>query len=170
VALDAGGGASVLVDGLLHAGYHEITVLDVSAAALDVARARLGPAAGGVTWLDADVLDAALPHAAFDVWHDRAVFHFLTEAADRARYVEHVRHALKPGGHVVIATFADDGPTKCSGLPVVRYTPSALQAAFGGQFLLVESLREAHVTPSGTTQAFVYCLFRFGTPPGRTSP
>lgn len=158
--IDVGGGASVLVDRLLGAGYRDVTVLDVSQAALDVARERLASAAASVTWLDADILTAALPQAAFDVWHDRALFHFLTDADDRARYIRQARQSLKPGGSIVIATFAHDGPTKCSGLPVVRYTTDGLQQEFGAAFRLVETVREEHVTPSGSTQAFVYCVLR----------
>ena len=156
--IDVGGGTSTLVDGLLAAGYRNVTVLDLSSAALAEARRRVGPAATDVNWLEADVLAADLPHRAFDVWHDRAVFHFLTAGTDRARYVAQARHAVKPGGYVLVATFAQDGPTRCSGLPVVRYTPSALHEEFGAGFRLIESVRNEHVTPSGTTQAFVYCL------------
>lgn len=157
--VDVGGGASRLVDGLHDAGYRAITVLDVSGAALEVSRQRLGPRAADVTWIESDVLEATLGAQTVDVWHDRAVFHFLTDADDRARYVAQVDRALKPGGHVVIATFADDGPLRCSGLPVVRYTSEALQRVFGAAYRLESSLREAHVTPGGTTQAFVYAVF-----------
>jgi SAM-dependent methyltransferase len=156
--IDVGGGASRLIDGLLAAGYRELCVLDLSPTALADARRRVGPAGAAVTWLEADVLGATLPPAAFDVWHDRAVFHFLTDAADRARYVAQVRRAVRPGGHVLVAAFADDGPAQCSGLPVVRYSASALHGEFGAGFRLVDSAREEHVTPSGATQAFVYCL------------
>jgi SAM-dependent methyltransferase len=158
--IDVGGGASRLVDGLVAAGHRGVTVLDLSPSALDLARLRLGAAAHDVTWIEADVLSAALRPGHFDVWHDRAVFHFLTSAADRARYVEQVRTSVKPGGHVLVATFADDGPTRCSGLPVARYSAAALHHEFGSRFELLESVREDHVTPSGSTQAFVYCLCR----------
>ena len=157
--IDVGGGASRLIDGLLAAGYRELCVLDLSPTALAEARRRVGPAGAAVTWLEADVLEATLPPAAFDVWHDRAVFHFLIEAADRARYAAQARRAVRPGGHVLVAAFADDGPTQCSGLPVARYTASALHEAFGAGFRLVDSAREEHVTPSGATQAFMYCVF-----------
>lgn len=156
--IDVGGGASTLVDGLVAAGYRRVTVLDLSATALEQARRRLGAAASQVAWLEADVLLADLPRATFDVWHDRAVFHFLTASTDRAAYVKEVQMSVKPGGYVLVATFANDGPTRCSGLPVVRYTADALHHEFGSTFRLVESVREEHVTPSGTTQAFVYCL------------
>lgn len=158
--IDVGGGASTLVDDLLLAGYTDITVADISGAALDVARARLGALADRVTWLEADITRAALPADAYDIWHDRAVFHFLTDAADRARYVAQVRRAVKSGGHVIVATFATDGPSQCSGLPVVQYRPETLHAEFGTDFQLTESLQEAHVTPAGSEQRFVYCYCR----------
>jgi ubiquinone/menaquinone biosynthesis C-methylase UbiE len=157
--IDVGGGASRLVDGLSHLGYSDVTVLDLSPTALAQARARLGDAATRVRWLEADVLDARLPEAEFDLWHDRAVFHFLTSPGDRDAYREQVRRATRPGGHVLVATFAEDGPTKCSGLPVARYSAEALHNEFGSAFQLIESIREPHVTPAGTLQSFVYCLF-----------
>jgi len=156
--IDVGGGASTLVDGLVAAGYGDVTVLELSSAALDQARRRLGAAVARVRWVEADVLATELPQAAFDVWHDRAVFHFLTSPADRARYVTQVRRAMRSGGHVIVATFAHDGPTKCSGLPVARYTPDGLHGEFGAGFRLLDSVREEHVTPSGARQAFIYCL------------
>ncbi len=156
--IDVGGGASTLVDGLVAAGYRGVTVLDLSPSALETSRRRLGAAAHDVTWLEADALSVDIPPGQFDVWHDRAVFHFLTSAADRSRYVEQVGIAVKRGGYVLVATFADDGPTRCSGLPVARYSPDALHHEFGSAFRLVESVRQEHVTPSGTKQAFVYCL------------
>ena len=129
--IDVGGGASTLVDGLLADGYDRVTVLDVSGAALAEASARLATDAARVTWLEANVLDAALPASAYDVWHDRAVFHFLTEDADRRRYVEQVRASVRLGGYVMVATFAPDGPAKCSGLDVARYAPQELHGQFG---------------------------------------
>lgn len=158
--IDVGGGASTLVDDLLATGRYDITVLDLSGAALAAARVRLGAVAESVTWREADITKAALPGHAYDVWHDRAVFHFLTAAEDRHAYVETVRRALKPGGHVVIATFAEDGPLQCSGLPVMRYSAAQLQAKFGDGFTMLSHDREQHPTPSGTTQAFTYCHFR----------
>jgi SAM-dependent methyltransferase len=158
--IDVGGGSSVLVDDLLLAGYEHVTVVDISPAALDVARARMGERADQATWLEADITHAALPRAHYDVWHDRAVFHFLTDAADRARYVTQVRRAVKHGGHVIVATFATDGPDHCSGLPVVRYAPDSLHAEFGDDFRLTDSVRETHVTPAGAEQRFVYCYCR----------
>ena len=159
--IDVGGGTSSLADALLASGYSDVTVLDVSAAALTTAKERLGARAGEVTWLDADVLTAALPQSDYDVWHDRAVFHFLTDPHDRDRYVAQVRRAVKPGGLVLVATFAEDGPTRCSGLPVARYSPQQLHRSFGADFLLLEDHREEHVTPSGVRQPFTYCACRF---------
>lgn len=159
--VDVGGGASTLVDSLVAAGHLDVTVLDLSATALMHARRRLGAMAERVLWLEADVLTDSLPPASFDVWHDRAVFHFLTSPADRERYVAQVRRALRPGGHVLVATFADDGPTQCSGLPVARYAPADLHGAFGPGFRLVSSRRETHVTPAGIQQPFTYCLCAF---------
>lgn len=164
-----GGGASTLVDNLTAAGYRHLTVLDVSPAALEVARHGLATAAKRVTGLEADVLSAALAPHPFDVWHDRAVFHFLTSAFDRARYVDQVRRAVKPGGHVMVATFADDGPTRCTGLSVARYSAETLHLEFGAAFRLVESQREEHVTPAGATQAFVYCLCQVVPSPSNSS-
>lgn len=159
--VDVGGGSSTLVDGLLAALYPHVTVLDLSSVALDRARARLGPAASRVTWLEADVLNVDLGTATFDVWHDRAVFHFLTSAEDRRTYATLVRRSVKAGGHVLVATFAEDGPTFCSGLPVNRYSADSLHDEFGQGFTLVRSIREQHITPAGRTQSFVYCLCRY---------
>ncbi len=158
--IDIGAGASTLVDGLLGLGYRQVTVMDLSAAALALAKARLGAGAEAVTWQAADVLRVRLPAHAFDIWHDRAVFHFLTDASDRARYVAQVRHAVRPGGIVLVATFAEDGPLRCSGLEVARYAPHELHAQFGDDFTLLDSHRELHTTPSGATQAFTYCVCR----------
>jgi SAM-dependent methyltransferase len=163
--IDVGGGASTLIDGLLDAGYHDLTVLDLSAAALAVARARLGTRANTVRWVEADVLNASLPTTGYSVWHDRAAFHFLTAPADRARYVAQVRQAVRPGGFVLVATFAGDGPTRCSGLEVNRYSSEALHAEFGAPFHLVASEREEHITPGGVRQAFIYCLCRMDGEP-----
>lgn len=157
---DIGGGASRLVDGLLAAGHRTVQVLDLSAAALAAAQARLGPAATPVRWVVADVLTHDFAPASLEVWHDRAVFHFLTDQADRARYVDQVQRAVKPGGLVLVATFAEDGPLKCSGLEVARYSPDALHAKFGADFRVVESHREEHRTPNGAVQRFTYCLCR----------
>lgn len=158
--LDVGAGASVLVDDLLDAGYHNLSVLDISAAALRAAQARLGATASRVHWIEADITQLELPEASIDVWHDRAVFHFLTNAQDRQRYVQTVQHAVKPGGHVIIATFAEDGPLKCSGLDIVRYRPETLHHEFGAGFELLKSQNEHHHTPSGADQSFIYCYCR----------
>lgn len=159
--IDVGAGAAMFVDGLLAAGYQHITVLDLSAAALAQAQRRLGERAHAVVWREADVLTAALPMRAFDVWHDRAVFHFLTRAADRRAYVAQVRRALRPGGFALVATFAADGPSRCSGLEVARYSADALHAEFGDDFRLLSSDRQTHVTPWGVEQPFTYCLCRY---------
>jgi SAM-dependent methyltransferase len=158
--IDVGGGASTLVDGLLDAGYRDVTVLDIAGASLALARTRLGKRAGDVAWAEANILTAVLPRAGYAVWHDRAVFHFLTDPADRARYVAETRESVSPGGHVIVASFAPDGPAQCSGLEVARYSPDTMHAQFGEGFRLLDSVREEHHTPSGTTQAFVYCLCR----------
>jgi SAM-dependent methyltransferase len=163
--IDVGGGASTLADGLLEAGYSELTVLDIAPAALELARQRLGERARRVNWLAADVLEAPLPAGSFGVWHDRAVFHFLVQPADRERYVAQVRRAVRPGGHVIVAAFGLDGPPTCSGLDVVRYGPDSMHAEFGGGFRLLEHASEEHRTPTGRVQSFVWCLCRFGDSP-----
>lgn len=157
--IDIGGGASNLVDDLAAEGYSDLTVLDLSSAALDVAKQRLGKQAEAVQWIVGDITQADLPANRFDVWHDRAVFHFLTNPADRHAYVKQVMRSVRPNGHVIIATFSEDGPEKCSGLPVMRYSPKTLHAEFGDDFLLVKHQKEAHHTPFGTVQQFVYCYF-----------
>ena len=158
--IDVGGGESTLVDDLLARGYHEITVLDVSKTAIDVTKNRLGATAEKVKWLVADIVRAELPANAYDVWHDRAVFHFLTATEQRVAYVRQVARAVKPGGHVLVSTFGPEGPTKCSGLQVVRYDPDSLHAEFGVRFRMLDSIKELHNTPFGTTQQFLYCLCR----------
>lgn len=158
--IDVGGGASTLVDDLLSNGYTALTVLDLSGAALASAKARLGQEARRVRWLEGDITQVSLPIHAFDLWHDRAVFHFLTSEEDRRAYVETVLRSVKPGGHVIVATFAEDGPLECSGLPVMRYGPTELHAEFGAPFALVKHEREEHHTPFGTVQKFVYCYCR----------
>lgn len=160
--IDVGGGASTFVDDLLARGQERVTVLDISATAVEVARQRLGPRGASVQWLVGDITRLTLPEHAYDFWHDRAVFHFLRESAERERYVAAVRRALKPGGHIIVATFGPKGPEKCSGLEVMRYSPDALHAEFGGEFEKVESLTEVHATPWGTEQEFVYCYCRVG--------
>ena len=162
--LDVGGGASTLVDGLLDAGYRRLTVLDIAPTALTVAQQRLGDLAARVEWIAADVLTHPFPKRRFAVWHDRAVFHFLTDAKDRAAYVAQTRVAVAPGGYVIVASFAPEGPERCSGLEVMRYSPAAMHAEFGSGFRLLDSVREDHRTPAGATQAFLYCLCRVESP------
>ena len=158
--VDVGGGEATLVDDLLARGYRQLSVLDIAPAAIAVAQQRLGAAAAQVTWLADDILQVALPAQRFDLWHDRALFHFLTAAGQRARYVEQLAHALKPGGHAIIATFGPQGPGQCSGLDTVRYDAASLQRELGPRFALVEHATELHHTPFGTTQQFVYGRFR----------
>lgn len=158
--IDVGGGASILVDDLTDEGFTDVTVLDLSGAALAAAKSRLANQGASVTWLEADVLDIEFPLARYDVWHDRAVFHFLTDEAQRQAYVRQVLIAVKPGGLVIIATFAEDGPEKCSGLPVVRYSADELHAEFGNPFQLLGHEKESHHTPGGVEQKFIYCFCR----------
>lgn len=155
--IDVGGGASTLVDDLLNNGFQDVSVLDLSANALEVARKRLGSSGTSVTWIAGDIREVNLPEQTFDIWHDRAVFHFLTDPADRAAYVQQVMKAVKPGGHVIVATFAPNGPEQCSGLPVARYAPEQLHGEFGPAFELLEHASEEHKTPWGSVQHFVYC-------------
>ena len=157
--IDIGGGASRLVDRLLQEGHRSIAVLDLSAHALDAAKMRIGPAAADVDWIVADVTTWQ-PTRLYDVWHDRAAFHFLTELRDRAAYLERLRSAIRPGGQVIIGTFALDGPEKCSGLPVRRYDSAALAAELGAEFELIEARNEVHHTPWNSTQAFQFSRFR----------
>lgn len=160
--IDVGGGESTLIDDLLANGYSDVTVLDISSTAIDVAKSRLGSSADRVTWLAADITETDLPEHHYDVWHDRAVFHFLTEPEQRAAYVRQVARCVKPGGHVIVATFGPEGPQTCSGLDVVRYDAEALHDEFGVNFQLMESMTELHETPFGKTQQFVYCLCKMG--------
>ncbi|MEN7527298.1 class I SAM-dependent methyltransferase [Cupriavidus sp. DL-D2] len=158
--LDIGGGESTLVDDLLDNGYSDVSVNDISGKALDVCRMRLGPRAGQVHWLAGDVLKLNLPANHFDVWHDRAVFHFLTDPAQRIEYVEQVMRALRQDGWAIVGSFGENGPAQCSGLPVQRYSAEALHSQFGDSFELVEHKTEYHRTPWGSSQEFVYCLCR----------
>lgn len=159
--IDIGGGASRLVDALLQDGYRNVAVLDLSANALDAAKVRIGGAASTVDWIVADATTWR-PAKTWDVWHDRAAFHFLTDPLDRAAYVERLRSAVARGGHVIIATFAPDGPEKCSGLPVQRHDSASLSAELGPEFDLVETRSETHRTPWHSTQAFQFSRFRRG--------
>jgi 2-polyprenyl-3-methyl-5-hydroxy-6-metoxy-1,4-benzoquinol methylase len=159
--VDIGGGASRLVDAMVDEGYEAVTVLDLSESALVAAKARLGQAAAAVTWIVADVVGWQ-PRQRYDIWHDRAAFHFLTDAADRSAYVACLHAALRPGGHAIIATFALDGPERCSGLPVVRYDAASLGEVLGDAFSLIETKRHDHRTPMGTMQRFQFSVFRHG--------
>jgi SAM-dependent methyltransferase len=163
--LDVGGGESTLVNDLIAAGFQNLAVMDISATALDVAKKRLGAAAERVRWITGDVTAESLPRHSVDVWHDRAVFHFLTEAEDRAAYVHNLAHSLRPGGNAIIGVFGPEGPDRCSGLPVVRYDSGALQRELGGCFLILETREELHLTPGGIAQQFFYYNFSV-TPTG----
>jgi SAM-dependent methyltransferase len=157
--IDIGGGESRLVDALLDEGFDTLTVLDLSERALAAAKARLGPRSAQVVWIAADVT-AWKPSETYDLWHDRAAFHFLTGAADRASYAERVASAVRPGGHVIIGTFGPDGPERCSGLPVQRHDAASIAAVLGHGFALVESRHDKHITPAGRTQHFQFSLFQ----------
>jgi len=157
--IDIGGGASRLVDELLARGFHDIGVLDLSQAALDVAKSRLGDAAKHVDWIVCDVTKWQ-PAKCYDLWHDRAAFHFLTQAEQKTDYIARMNEALKPDGHAIIATFALDGPEKCSGLPILRYDEASLAQVLGPAFELVETRKHSHLTPWGSEQRFQFSLFR----------
>jgi SAM-dependent methyltransferase len=157
--IDVGGGASVLIDFLLDLGYSDLTVMDISASALQQVRQRLGHKASTVDWIEADVTDFA-PGRTFDLWHDRAVFHFLTEDEDRANYLQALNEALKPRGWVIMAAFALDGPEKCSGLKIVQYDAERLGKELGENYRLERQVKEMHVTPAGHHQSFGFYCFR----------
>jgi trans-aconitate methyltransferase len=157
--VDVGGGASTLVDCLLERGFRRLTVVDISDAALDAARGRLGARAGEVNWVVGDVRGLHLPRPVA-LWHDRAVFHFLTRKTDQDAYLSCLLENLRPGGHAILATFGPEGPEKCSGLPVERYDARKLSDRLGARFELLRSLEKIHATPSGAIQQFTYCLFR----------
>ena len=156
--IDVGGGASLLVDRLLDSGYRNVSVLDLSAKALAYAQKRLNEMSQRATWIEADIT-AFAPSVSYDLWHDRAVFHFLTDAEDRSKYVEVLKQSVKPGGHLIIAAFAIGGPTQCSGLDIVQYDAEKLSERLGEQFQLVEERTELHITPAKKEQQFSY--FRF---------
>lgn len=158
--IDVGGGAATLVDDLLNAGYRHLTVLDISGSALEKTKQRLGRVAAEISWLEADITQVELPLQTYDVWHDRAVLHFLTEESDRTAYINNLKRSLKRGGYVILATFALDGPEKCSGLEVRRYDASMMQALLGDEFVLDSSHSALHVTPATNEQRFIFCRFR----------
>lgn len=158
--IDIGGGESTLVDDLVAGGYRNVSVLDLSNTALEVAKDRLGANADRVAWICADVRTFTFTPQHYDVWHDRAVFHFLTAAADRVAYVRQVARAVRQGGHVIVATFGPMGPTRCSGLEVARYDAEHLHDEFGAAFRLVKHTTELHTTPAGAAQQFTYCYCR----------
>ena len=158
--IDVGGGQSSLTGDLLARGYQNLTVLDVSKAAIAKVKEKLGPAASSVRWMEGDILEADLEHNSYDVWHDRAVFHFLTEKRDRVIYSRKIMSCLKPGGHAVISTFALDGPSQCSGLHVSRYDANLLEEELGPNLSRVESFYDLHRTPAGGTQNFLYALYQ----------
>jgi ubiquinone/menaquinone biosynthesis C-methylase UbiE len=155
--IDVGGGASTLVDDLLARGYHNLTVVDLAESALAVTRQRLGAKATGINWLVGDITELTLPCKQYDLWHDRAVFHFLTTVEARRAYIKQVCCAIKDGGYLVMATFGPHGPKECSGLPVARYSSAELHGLFGHPFVLVDEAVHEHATPSGSAQEFVYC-------------
>lgn len=158
--VDVGGGSSTLVDDLVRMGHNRVLVLDLAAPALQRARGRLGVRRSTPGWVVADALALPLASRSVDLWHDRAVFHFLTEEGARQRYVEEVRRVVRPGKHVIVGTFGPDGPSRCSGLVVERYAPEQLHGTFGPDFTLLQHREERHQTPFGTTQQFVYCYCR----------
>lgn len=160
--IDVGGGESTLVDDLLSEGYRRVSVLDISAAAIDVARSRLGGRAGNVDWRVGDITQVTLPEQYYAVWHDRAVFHFLVEPELRAAYVGQVLASLRGGGSLIMATFGPQGPQRCSGLDVMRYDADALHEQLGPRFALLEQGTEDHFTPAGKRQQFLYTHFRLG--------
>jgi len=157
--IDIGGGASRLADALLHEGYRSIAVLDLSAHALEAAKTRIGASSDKIEWIVADVTSWT-PARTYDVWHDRAAFHFLTAPSDRAAYRDRLRRAVIAGGHVIIGTFALDGPEKCSGLPVQRYDGDSLAAELGPEFEPLDTRHDIHHTPWGSKRAFQFSRFR----------
>jgi ubiquinone/menaquinone biosynthesis C-methylase UbiE len=158
--VDVGGGASTLVDDLLAQGFTNITIIDLATSAFAQSQERLGERAKLVRWLEGDATTELLPADSVDLWHDRAVFHFLTEEPRRVAYLEQVARCVRPGGFVVISTFAPDGPERCSGLPVARYSPDELAAALGPGFEPLAEARERHTSPAGVQQSFSYVLCR----------
>jgi 2-polyprenyl-3-methyl-5-hydroxy-6-metoxy-1,4-benzoquinol methylase len=157
--IDVGGGESTLVDDLISRGYSDISVLDISETAIEATKRRLGPVAGQVKWLVGDLCEIVLPPSRYDIWHDRAVFHFLTLHEQRAAYVAKAAASVNKNGHLIISTFGPEGPTRCSGLDTARYDATALQSEFGSQFRLTDSQIDWHTTPEGGRQQFLCCVF-----------
>ena len=158
--IDIGGGACTLVDDLLNDGYQSTTVVDLSKKAIALAQGRLGERVGQVIWLNGDITSVFLAKNYYDLWHDRAVFHFLTDPEQRRQYRHKLTKALKPGGHVIIAVFAPEAPPQCSGLPVERYSVDKLESTLGAEFELKRHAKKLHITPGGVEQAYLYCYFR----------
>lgn len=158
--IDVGGGVSTLVEDLLNEGYRDVTVLDISDTALSLVKGRLGDMANQVAWIEGDITSIDLPANDYDVWHDRAVFHFLTDPEQRQKYLNNLLNGLKPGGHLIIGTFAKEAPPMCSGLPVQRYSLAQLESTIGEQFELQQHQKELHITPGGVEQMYLYCRFR----------
>ena len=158
--IDVGGGASTLVDDLAREGYHPVTVVDLSRKALELSRKRLGEKGDAITWIVGDITEVSLPENNYGLWHDRAVFHFLTTPELRQLYKEDLLKALKPGGDLILAVFAPEAPPQCSGLPVGRYTVSELECTFGPEFELKKYLKKLHTTPGGVGQMYLYCHFK----------
>lgn len=158
--IDVGGGVSTLVEDLLSKGYRDVTVLDISDTALSLVKGRLGDMANQVAWIEGDITSIDLPANDYDVWHDRAVFHFLTDPEQRQKYLNNLLNGLKPGGHLIIGTFAKEAPPMCSGLPVQRYSLAQLVSTIGEQFELQQHQKELHITPGGVEQMYLYCRFR----------
>lgn len=158
--IDVGGGTSTLAEDLLLRGYTNLTVLDISSEALRKSKERSSKKADEITWIEADILKFDFPQSSFDLWHDRAVFHFLTKPDERKKYIKALAGSLKPGGFLIVASFSLEGPVKCSGLDVMRYSPETLGRELGNDFLFLESINERHQTPFGTRQNFIYCIFK----------
>ena len=158
--IDVGGGASTLADDLLKEGFQDITVLDISKKALEVAQERLGKQSKKIQWIEGDVTQVKLTEKYYGIWHERAVFHFLTSSEEKRNYIDLLERSLKSTGHVVMAVFSLKGPTKCSGLEIIRYSPESLQSELGEIFKLIKEFTEIHQTPFGTIQDFIYCHFQ----------
>ncbi len=158
--IDVGGGASTLADDLLARSFKRITVVDISSNSLDISKARMDEQAQNIHWIEGDITSVSLPVCHYDLWHDRAVFHFLINPEDRKGYIENLKRSLKPGGHLIMATFGLKGPERCSGLEVGRYGSDMLRRELGSEFRLLQAQEEEHITPQGLKQHFLYCYFR----------